>query len=165
MCSSVAQGTNALHKGFNLFKQCKTPPLPSPARRSNCGRLPALLAHSRYSCQLRTITASIHGCVFVQRCNNQSKKVSSHYPWCKRRQNTRGKQREKIFSSRDRSAGSISQRVRTHDKTAGHFQSSEKKEKWSEKAPIITSSSGITRTARQCIPSNIWWRKKNEKVR
>ncbi len=43
-------------------------------------------------------------------------------------------------------------------------QKERKKENWSEIASIITSSSGITRTAEQYIPSNIWWKKHNKKI-
>ncbi len=62
--SSMAWGANAWLKGFNLFKPCKTPPSPSPARRRNYG--PLLLAHSKYSYQLFTITSSIHVCVWPE---------------------------------------------------------------------------------------------------
>ncbi len=37
----------ARHKGFNLFKPCKTPPSPSPTRRRTCGPAPCTLGTQR----------------------------------------------------------------------------------------------------------------------
>ncbi len=93
---SVTQGASARHKGFISFKQCKTRPC---ARRSNCGPLPALLAHGRHSYQLFSITSSIHGHVFAWRWNNQSESrlslpLRSGTPWHKRWQDYQSQMQE-----------------------------------------------------------------------
>ncbi len=165
---------DARHKGFNLFNQCITLLLPCYSRRSNRDLPPALLAHGGYSYQLCTITSSIHGCVWprMQKPVRESAIITfkNRCAHCaKTGMITRWKQREKIFKSQGRLACSISQSARRVMRQRGTFKTvktrkERKKEKWFEIAGIITSCSGITKTAAQCVPSTIWWRKYNTKV-
>ncbi len=127
----MAQGTNARRKGFNLFKDCPHPPLPSHTRRVSCAPPPVLLAHRGYSSQLCTITPSFMGMCLTEYAITNEKVCSLTFKnRCAHDTNTgmttRCKQREKIFKSWDRSAGSISQSMRP--KTHGDEAPSKKAE-------------------------------------